>query len=92
MTLFRAATLLFLLFLLLSPRQEVKAEMVLPNPGLTPEALSIRYPIFGGYCPRLCVEWFDGCNNCTCGHGRIDVCTQKYCIWRRRPRCLRYGF
>jgi hypothetical protein len=48
--------------------------------------------LYGGRCPRLCVEWFDGCNNCTCGKGRIDVCSRHICRWRRRARCLRWGF
>ncbi|MGO9545993.1 MAG: hypothetical protein ACLPPF_14530 [Rhodomicrobium sp.] len=48
--------------------------------------------LHGGRCPRLCVEWFDGCNNCTCGKGRIDVCTERVCRWHRRPRCVRHGF
>ncbi len=45
-----------------------------------------------GRCPRLCVEWFDGCNTCSCGKGTINACTELVCRWHRRPRCLRYGF
>jgi hypothetical protein len=45
-----------------------------------------------GRCPRLCVEWFDGCNTCSCGKGSINACTELVCRWHRRPRCLRYGF
>jgi hypothetical protein len=43
-------------------------------------------------CPRLCVEWFDGCNNCSCGKGFTDVCNERICTHYRRPRCLRWGF
>ncbi len=46
----------------------------------------------GGRCPRLCVDYTDGCNHCSCGRGRFDVCTHYYCSWRRRARCLRHGF
>jgi hypothetical protein len=46
----------------------------------------------GSRCPRLCVDWFDGCNTCSCGHGRADVCTHYRCVWNKRPRCLRHGF
>ncbi len=48
--------------------------------------------LHGGRCPRLCVEWFDGCNNCSCGKGHINACTEFVCRWHRRPRCLRWGF
>jgi len=51
-----------------------------------------RFSTSGGQCPKLCVEWFDGCNNCSCGAGRIDVCTQQICLGRKRARCLRWGF
>ncbi|MFT4079667.1 hypothetical protein [Rhodomicrobium lacus] len=51
-----------------------------------------RFSVPGAQCPRLCVEWFDGCNNCSCGGGRIDVCTQHICFGRKRARCLRWGF
>jgi hypothetical protein len=46
----------------------------------------------GGGCPRLCVEWFDGCNTCSCGKGRINSCTEIVCRAHKRPRCLRWGF
>ena len=46
----------------------------------------------GGRCPRLCVEWFDGCNTCSCGKGYINACTEMACRVHRRPRCLRWGF
>jgi hypothetical protein len=46
----------------------------------------------GGRCPRLCVEWFDGCNTCSCGKGHINSCTEMVCRGHKRPRCLRWGF
>jgi hypothetical protein len=45
----------------------------------------------GGRCPRLCVEWFDGCNTCSCGKGHINACTEMACKVHRRPRCMRWG-
>jgi hypothetical protein len=92
MTVFRAIALLILLLLLVAPQPAAQAGVAPPPMSQSSEALSIRHVAFGGQCPRLCVEWFDGCNNCTCGHGRIDVCTRRYCFWRGRPRCLRFGF
>jgi hypothetical protein len=46
----------------------------------------------GGSCPRLCVEWFDGCNTCSCGKGHVNACTEMFCSVHKRPRCLRWGF
>jgi hypothetical protein len=66
--------------------------------AIHPAAISQPGPILagdvlcGGRCPRLCVEWFDGCNNCSCGKGRINACTEFVCRWHKRPRCLRWGF
>lgn len=45
-----------------------------------------------GRCPRLCVEWFDGCNTCRCANGYINVCTENSCVRRRAARCVRHGF
>ena len=45
-----------------------------------------------GRCPKLCLEWFDGCNTCSCARGHLNVCTDNFCRVRRRPRCLRQGF
>jgi hypothetical protein len=91
MTHFRAIALFALLFLLVLPLGQTRAGTG-PIESQPAEALLIRFSHWGGQCPRLCVEWFDGCNYCTCGRGRIDVCTQRRCFWRGRARCLRYGF
>ncbi|ADP69987.1 hypothetical protein Rvan_0711 [Rhodomicrobium vannielii ATCC 17100] len=79
------------------------ALMIVTAPSFLAEAASLgeggsrgpwlaRFSASGGQCPKLCVEWFDGCNNCSCGRGRIDVCTQHICFGRKRARCLRWGF
>ncbi len=70
------------------------------EPGASPfpsgQLQSLSVPVddvfWVGRCPRLCVEWYDGCNLCTCGKGRIDVCSRMLCRWRRPARCLRWGF
>jgi hypothetical protein len=93
MTIVRAIALLAALFFLLPTQQaEAQASAVVHADVSRTWPAPVQQVLLGGRCPRLCVEWFDGCNNCTCGKGRIDVCTQQLCVWRRRPRCLRYGF
>ncbi len=92
MAIFRAIALLILLLLLVSPLPEAPAHAASLQPEAPHSAFAVRYRFYGGQCPRLCVEWYDGCNYCSCGHGKINVCTQNYCIWRGRPRCARYGF
>ncbi len=88
----RAIAIFVLLFLLWSPLPEAQAGLLL-QPAQSTAVLAVRHLHFGGQCPRLCTEWFDGCNNCTCNRsGRFDVCTVHYCLWRGRPRCLRWGF
>jgi hypothetical protein len=93
MTVFRGLAILMALFLL-APKEQAAAQA-----GSPPQAELARTPLEGAWparflsqCPRLCVEWYDGCNLCTCGKGKLDVCTQIRCTWRRRPRCLRWGF
>ncbi|HXW21364.1 MAG TPA: hypothetical protein VEK14_00475 [Rhodomicrobium sp.] len=87
----RATVFFMLLFLLALPALEAQAGLFPLQPAQPSAVLTVRHPYYGGQCPRLCTEWFDGCNNCSCGRGRIDVCTQHYCLWRGRPRCIRWG-
>ena len=91
MIVLRAIAFFISLFLLATHLPEAQAGL-LPQPAQSTAVLGVRHPYFGGQCPRLCTEWFDGCNNCSCGRGRIDVCTLHYCLWRGRPRCIRWGF
>jgi hypothetical protein len=92
MTVFRGLAILIALFLL-SPSEAIAQAGSPPHAELerSPPAEAWRAR-FRNQCPRFCVEWYDGCNICTCGMGKIDVCTQVLCTWRRRPRCLRWGF
>ncbi len=93
MTFLRAITFFILLSLLASPLPEAQAGLLPLEPAQSTAVLAVRHLLYGGQCPRLCTEWFDGCNNCTCNrNGRFDVCTLHYCLWRGRPRCLRWGF
>ena len=92
MAAFRTIALLILFVLLVPPRPDGLADAASLQPQAPSSELPVRYRFHGGQCPRLCVEWFDGCNTCTCGHGRIDVCTRNYCIWHGHARCVRYGF
>lgn len=41
-----------------------------------------------GTCPRDCKSWYDGCNTCRCNNGKIESCTERFCIRRDTPRCL----
>jgi hypothetical protein len=70
---------------LVAPAQAEAASLAKPAGGLF-------FPASRGSCPRLCVEWFNGCTTCSCGRGRINVCTPQPCFWRGRARCLRWGF
>ncbi len=89
MAISRAIALLILLFVLALPRMDGPADAAsLQQSSVFP----VRHGFYGGACPRLCTEWFDGCNYCSCARGRIDVCTHNYCLWRRHARCARYGF
>jgi hypothetical protein len=93
MTVFRGLAILMALFLL-APKDRVMAQAGSPPQAeLERSQLAGAWPArFRAQCPRLCVEWFDGCNICTCGKGKLDVCTQGPCAGRGRPRCLRWGF
>jgi hypothetical protein len=93
MTVFRCLAIAVALFLF-APKDRAAAQAGSPpqaelDRSQSGEAWPAR---FWSQCPRLCVEWYDGCNLCTCGKGKLDVCTQIRCTWRRRPRCLRWGF
>jgi hypothetical protein len=89
MTVFRGLAFLIALFLL-APKDHAMAQAEAPAQAELERLQPVRLP---GQCPRLCVEWYDGCNVCTCGKGKLDVCTQAVCRQvRRRPRCLRWGF
>jgi hypothetical protein len=89
----RAIAFFVLLFLVGLALPEAQAGLLPLQPAQSTAVFSVRHLHFGGVCPRLCTEWFDGCNNCTCNRsGRFDVCSQHYCLWRGRPRCLRWGF
>jgi hypothetical protein len=93
MTVFRGLAILIALFLLTPGHQAMAQAGSPPQAELERSKLPAVWPArFRAQCPRLCVEWFDGCNICTCGKGRLDVCTQALCTWPRRPRCLRWGF
>jgi hypothetical protein len=93
MIVLRAIALFILLFLLGLPLPGAQAGLFPLQPAEATAALAVRHPFYRGQCPRLCTEWFDGCNNCTCNRsGRFDVCTLHFCLWRGRPRCLRWGF
>jgi len=93
MTILRGLAILIALFVL-APKEEARAQAgTVPQAELS-QALSraaeqVRHR---RQCPLLCTEWFDGCNTCSCGKGFIDVCTHDFCVFRRRPRCLRHGF
>jgi hypothetical protein len=93
MTVFRSLAILIAMFLL-APKDQAMAQA-----GSTPQAELWRSQLAGAWpahfrnqCPRLCVEWYDGCNICTCGKGKLDVCTNLLCTRHRRARCLRWGF
>jgi hypothetical protein len=93
MTVFRGLAILIALFLLIPKQQTMAQAGSPPQAELERSQLTRAWPVrFRGQCPRLCVEWYDGCNICTCGKGRLDVCTQVVCRSLRRPRCLRWGF
>jgi hypothetical protein len=93
MIVLRAIAFFILLFSLASQPQEAQAGFLNLRPVQSTAVLAVRHSFYRGQCPRLCTEWFDGCNNCTCNRsGRFDVCTMHYCLWRGRPRCLRWGF
>lgn len=65
----------------------------LAGPAVGERPLPLAEPVRAGdRCPRLCVEWFDGCHTCSCAHGYINVCSENVCRVRRRARCLRQGF
>jgi len=42
-----------------------------------------------GKCPKDCMNWFDGCNICTCIDGEIEMCTEMACTPEQmeKPRC-----
>ncbi len=89
----RAIAFFIVLISLAPPLTEAQAGFMPVEPAQPTAVLPVRHPYYGGQCPRLCTEWFDGCNNCTCNRsGRFDVCTLHYCLWHGRPRCLRWGF
>ena len=93
MTVFRGLAILVALFLFVPKDQAAAQAGTPPQAELGHSQPGGALPAqFRGLCPRLCVDWFDGCNICTCGKGKIDICTRNLCAWRRRPRCLRWGF
>jgi len=93
MTVIRAFIILMSIFLL-APMQQAPAQTGaslaagISRPGVVQAGDEWRQR----RCPRLCVEWFDGCNNCSCGKGWTNVCTEFVCRRYGRPRCLRWGF
>lgn len=42
--------------------------------------------------PENCVEWFDGCNNCTVGKNGVSACTLKFCAPEaiEVPQCTKF--
>jgi hypothetical protein len=93
MTVFRGLAIFIALFLLTPKDQAVAQAGSPPQTELERSQLGEAWPArYRGQCPRLCVDWYDGCNICTCGKGRLNICTQNLCSWYRRPRCLRWGF
>jgi hypothetical protein len=94
MTVFRGMAILIALFLLAPAGQAMAQAGSPPQAEIEHSQAAGAWPArFQSQCPRLCVEWYDGCNICTCGKGKLDVCTQVVCRQRRRPpRCLRWGF
>ncbi len=93
MTVIRGLVVLMSVFLLAPAEQASAQAAAAHNFGLSqPGFILAGDVLYGGRCPRLCVEWFDGCNTCSCGKGRINACTEFVCRWHRRPRCLRWGF
>ncbi len=94
MTFFRGVAILLLTLLLFAQSGGAQAQAGPLSQAELSQAQFLPYapPSFRGRCPRLCVEWFDGCNMCTCGKGALDVCTQMLCRTRRRARCMRWGF
>ncbi len=89
----RAIACFIVLVLLASPPAQAQAGREPLQSSHAQTVFSTRHPTYGGRCPHLCVQWFDGCNNCTCNRsGRLDACTQQYCFWRGRPRCITWGF
>ncbi len=93
MTVIRGFIILISMFLL-APVEQASAQTGAAHPAETsrPGIVLAGDLWHKGRCPRLCVEWFDGCNNCSCGKGWTDVCSELVCRSYRRPRCLRWGF
>ncbi len=92
MAILRGLAILVALFMLAS-EQEAVAQAAVPQAELSRTLSRMAEPVrIARQCPLLCTEWFDGCNMCSCGKGYIDVCTRYFCVFRRRPRCLRHGF
>lgn len=92
MTVFRAAAVVATLFFMVCAQPVTAQSSEAVSEISHARSVAFQQARLRLQCPRLCVEWFDGCNNCTCGKGRVDVCTMNYCTWHRRARCLRYGF
>jgi hypothetical protein len=93
MTVIRSLLILMSVFLL-APIEQASAQVAAVDPaGISEPVFILAGDVLDGRrCPRLCVEWFDGCNTCSCGKGRINACTELVCRSHRRPRCLRWGF
>ncbi len=93
MTVIRGLVILMSVFLL-APMEQASAQTGAGNYGaLSQPGFTLAGDEFHARrCPRLCVEWFDGCNTCSCGKGWTDACTELVCRAHRRPRCLRWGF
>jgi hypothetical protein len=93
MMVIRSFLILMSVFLLASIEQASAQVTAIHPGGISQPGLILAGDVLdGGRCPRLCVEWFDGCNTCSCGKGRINACTELVCRSHRRPRCLRWGF
>merc|ERR1719433_2074230 len=38
-------------------------------------------------CPKGCLTWYDGCNDCQCLENGLMKCTQRGCFKNQRPMC-----
>ncbi|MCB9638263.1 MAG: hypothetical protein H6727_05050 [Myxococcales bacterium] len=65
------------------------------TPGCGPNAKKIPAPPaprkVTEACPVGCESWYDGCNSCGCGKGRILGCTERYCFVKSKTYCMRWA-
>jgi len=40
--------------------------------------------------PKNCSVWYDWCNTCSVEKWKIKMCTQKFCLVQKAPKCLKY--